>query len=259
MLELSWTDNSSDEEGFEIERSTDGGSNFTLISTTLWDVESYVDADVLPATEYCYRLRAVNAGGSSDYTGTECGTTQLTETLLLQWDGPIEQSDHGFAQMIESHGNLPDSTQQDWSIPPYFGDGSVHVRAELRSTPAGVNGHLSICKYQTLPGDDYIYGIENCGTRFPFTSNTPGGATLTATTSYELASMWEVNGVPIDWGRVRTGYSVVVWDENVVNVTDWLDLNWAGHDPEDWYPMDLRFTAVVVAPGASFSGWQNYP
>ncbi len=25
------------------------------------------------------------------------------------------------------------------------------------------------------------------------------------------------------------------------------------------FPIDIRFTVVVVAPGATFSGWQNYP
>ena len=34
--------------------------------------------------------------------------------------------------------------------------------------------------------------------------------------------------------------------------------NWNGEDPTEWYPLDMRYTVVVVAKGATFSGWGNY-
>jgi hypothetical protein len=41
-------------------------------------------------------------------------------------------------------------------------------------------------------------------------------------------------------------------------VSDIGDWNWSGEDPDAWYPIDWRFTAVVVAKDAEFSGWGNY-
>ena len=34
--------------------------------------------------------------------------------------------------------------------------------------------------------------------------------------------------------------------------------NWGGDDPDDWYPMDMRFSCVVVSSGSTFSGWGTY-
>ncbi|MFP6647022.1 MAG: hypothetical protein VCF24_26190 [Candidatus Latescibacterota bacterium] len=33
---------------------------------------------------------------------------------------------------------------------------------------------------------------------------------------------------------------------------------WAGEDPGEWFPMEVCFTAVLVADGATFSGWEHY-
>ena len=41
-------------------------------------------------------------------------------------------------------------------------------------------------------------------------------------------------------------------------VSDKQGWNWNGENPDNWYPLDLRFTVVVVEKGAGFSGWDNY-
>ena len=68
-INLTWTDNSDDESGFEIERSTTGsGGPFSLLETVGRQYEAYTDSGLDPETEYCYRVRAVNIAGPSDYT-----------------------------------------------------------------------------------------------------------------------------------------------------------------------------------------------
>ena len=71
---LTWADNSSNETGFRIERSTDGTS-FAEIATVGANVVSYVDAGLPNSTTYSYRLCAYNTAGNSAYSNVATGTT----------------------------------------------------------------------------------------------------------------------------------------------------------------------------------------
>lgn len=85
MIQLSWDDNSANETGFIIERSTDG-SSYSPIHTTDFDVTTYSDANLNPETTYYYRLRAVNNHGHSDYTAPVHATTLPVPAEDVVWD-----------------------------------------------------------------------------------------------------------------------------------------------------------------------------
>ncbi|MDN5205237.1 fibronectin type III domain-containing protein [Fulvivirgaceae bacterium BMA10] len=74
-IDLSWTDNSSNETGFEIERSTVSGSGYTLITTTNSDITSFTDSGLTAGTTYYYQIRAINGVGQSTYTSETNATT----------------------------------------------------------------------------------------------------------------------------------------------------------------------------------------
>ncbi len=75
-IELSWSDRSDDEEGFQIERSGPE-SGFEVIEITDSNMRDFVDKkDLEPDTEYCYRVRAFNDDGESDYSSPACVTTE---------------------------------------------------------------------------------------------------------------------------------------------------------------------------------------
>jgi Tol biopolymer transport system component/alpha-tubulin suppressor-like RCC1 family protein len=75
-IDLSWTDNSTNEDGFRIERCTGTGcSSFAEIATVGANVTSYQDTGLAAATSYSYRVRAYNAGGTSGYSNTATATT----------------------------------------------------------------------------------------------------------------------------------------------------------------------------------------
>ncbi|HEV3256817.1 MAG TPA: fibronectin type III domain-containing protein, partial [Gemmataceae bacterium] len=69
QINLKWTDNSTNETGYDIERSTDG-TTFTSIATASPATTNYLDAGLTAGTTYYYRVAAVNAGGKSAYSNT---------------------------------------------------------------------------------------------------------------------------------------------------------------------------------------------
>ncbi|MDP2207555.1 MAG: LamG-like jellyroll fold domain-containing protein [Bacteroidota bacterium] len=76
QINLSWTDNSSNETTFELERSTTGSSGpFSLIATLSPNTISYNNTGLTALTEYWYRVRAVNPGGNSAYSNVANDTT----------------------------------------------------------------------------------------------------------------------------------------------------------------------------------------
>jgi len=76
QIDLSWTDNSDNETGFEIER--DG----TALTTVNSNVTFYADITVFEDTTYSYRVRAFNDAGSSAYSNEASATTPPCGTDL---------------------------------------------------------------------------------------------------------------------------------------------------------------------------------
>jgi len=74
-VDLSWSDSSSSETGFRVERATAGGA-FVVIATLGPDAESFADTTVKPNRSYAYRVAAFNAVGISPYSNTAAATTR---------------------------------------------------------------------------------------------------------------------------------------------------------------------------------------
>ena len=75
-IDLTWTDNSTNEAGFKIERCQGAGcSNFVQIATVGANVTAYWDTGLSGGTTYSYRVSAYNSGGDSDYSNIAIATT----------------------------------------------------------------------------------------------------------------------------------------------------------------------------------------
>jgi hypothetical protein len=68
QIDLSWTDNSSGETGFRIERKTGSTGTYNQIATANADETSYSNTGLDEATTYYYRVAAYNPSGSSGYS-----------------------------------------------------------------------------------------------------------------------------------------------------------------------------------------------
>ena len=97
-ITLNWTDNANNEHGYLIERSSDGGVNFSgmELAGVGPNVTTYTDAsDFMSNTTYCYRVKAVN-DNANHYSNDACGTTPnfvcSTETDLVFSGGGLVNS-----------------------------------------------------------------------------------------------------------------------------------------------------------------------
>ena len=79
-IDLNWTDGSSNEDTFELERSPDGSSWSSLASVGA-NVTSYSDTGLSASTTYWYRARAVNTAGASGWSNTASETTLPAGTV----------------------------------------------------------------------------------------------------------------------------------------------------------------------------------
>ena len=75
-LNVTWTDNATDETGYRIERSVDGSGIWTILDNTLGaDVDVFVDDTVADNTAYLYRVLAQRGPSQSLYDTTGDPTT----------------------------------------------------------------------------------------------------------------------------------------------------------------------------------------
>jgi len=79
-IQLRWTDNSDNENGFIIERWS-LGTSWVAVGVAVANATSYTDSPLSYSREYHYRIRAYNAGGNSDYSN---------ETSAVTWFHPYE-------------------------------------------------------------------------------------------------------------------------------------------------------------------------
>lgn len=70
QLRLTWNDNSNNETGFEIQRSTASNGPFVHVATVGANVTQFIDSGLNANTRYYYRIKAVNDAGASAFSGT---------------------------------------------------------------------------------------------------------------------------------------------------------------------------------------------
>jgi parallel beta-helix repeat protein len=82
-IHLTWQDNSNDEDGFNIERSPDGVSDWTLITIVDANTTEFSDSSLEPNTTYYYQVTAFNTVGTSPYSNIAFALTSDQEVDYL--------------------------------------------------------------------------------------------------------------------------------------------------------------------------------
>jgi fibronectin type 3 domain-containing protein len=212
QISLTWQDNSSDETGFKIERSTDG-VNFSQIALVGQNVTTYADSGLASNTQYFYRVRATNAIGDSPYSNVANATT------LLPLGGAWVDSDIGNPGIAGSAANANGvftvnasgadiwgtSDQFHYVYQPLSGDGTIiaRVATEQNTDPwakAGVMIRETLDASSTYA---FMFATPGNGIDFQYRSSTAGSA----------AGNGQVSGAAPYWvevvrsGSLLTGYA----------------------------------------------------
>ncbi len=90
IVVLNWGDNSSNEEGFRIERSTDAGASWDVAGTTDVSITWFYDGARTSEQQVCYRVVAFNAAGASPSSNIDCTAPPAAPDNLVATpvDGP---------------------------------------------------------------------------------------------------------------------------------------------------------------------------
>jgi hypothetical protein len=88
QIRVTWTDNSDNEIEFQLDRSVNGFAGaYTLLATLPPNTSAYLDWNLTAGAQYCYRVRASNQVGDSDYSYPVCATTPLDPEAALTFGG----------------------------------------------------------------------------------------------------------------------------------------------------------------------------
>lgn len=130
VVSLTWTDNSTNETEFRIERKQ-GTSAYAQIAQVTANGTGFFDAAVAPSTNYTYRIRAANTGGASPYSNTSTGSTlaNMTRGALEVRPGSVTFT-----------GVAPGSSARKSVTVRNRGKGPLRVMAAQLSAPFAVEG-----------------------------------------------------------------------------------------------------------------------
>lgn len=116
---INWTDNASDETGFEVFRANGANSDYSLIASLSANVTTFTDEDSDPDEQYFYKVRAIREAEVSAFTSSVAfpayapptiyefqQTTVGTNTIGLSWLNNID--DANYLELIRSEEGQPD-------------------------------------------------------------------------------------------------------------------------------------------------------
>jgi|GEM_PF-5567783 len=186
MINLSWFDNSGNENGFNIYR--DGNKIDSVSSNT----EGYSDKNLNNNTEYCYRVSAYNSGGESSKSNQDCATTS------------------------QEPNNPPNANSDTYTVPKNSSDNRLYVLANdsdpdgdkisldrIVSSPNHGNASIVGRTIYYTPDTDYT-GSDSLTYEISDSEGLTDQATVELTVVDTGANFWETGRVEVDdnWTRV---------------------------------------------------------
>ena len=151
---LSWNDNSSNETGFRVERSTDG-SSFSVLGTVAADVTAYIDETTLPSSTYWYRVSAYNEFGSSGYTNVLNHTTEPevnTAPTIIGLSNQTVDADSGISGPFPFTISDEETAADQLMVSAMVSNGSLIPSQNITISGSGANRNISVVPADGLTG-----------------------------------------------------------------------------------------------------------
>lgn len=204
-IDLQWTDNSTNEDGFKIERKTSSG-NYSLIATVASDISLYKDLGLSPDT-YLYRVYSFNSAGKSlTYSNEVSSATKRTPELttnevtaitsnsaisggIISFDGAASITERGVVWSISPGPNKETS--------PYLSSGTG-----LGAFTSSLTGLSSNTKY-------YVKGFatNSFGTSYGNEINFTTSINIKDLQLEKLSKTWKLNAVTLDGVDRKSDYT----------------------------------------------------
>jgi hypothetical protein len=156
-INLTWKDNSNNEEGFKIERKIGNGS-FSRIASVGSNVTSYLDNNLSANATYVYRVRAYRAGSHSGYSNEAAATTDTASaTNIIPTKPALHQNyPNPFNPSTNIRFDLPYAAHVSVKVLNLMGEEVEILVNEVR--PAGV--HIVTFNARRLPSGFYFYELR---------------------------------------------------------------------------------------------------
>jgi titin len=196
-IDLSWTDNSTDEVGFKVERKTGAAGTYAEIVTTGANVTSFTDPALSASTGYYYRVRAYNASGFSGYTNEANATTlpnpitapdNLTATVISQTKINLAWADNSTNETGFKIERRP-STATTYTVIATVG---ANVTSRADSGLAANTKYFYRLRAFNASGNS-AYATAVSATTLPFPPAAPGNLTATVISNKQIDLAWADN------------------------------------------------------------------
>ncbi len=171
---LNWSDNSANEVGFLVYRSTDGGTTYTLLTQTAANATSFTDTLLTPNTQYFYQVRSVGEGAQS---------APVTNSVTTNAAGNITSTAAG--------GNWSDTATWVGGVVPTASDNvtiangatvTIDTAAVAFSVTVGTGGSASVLQFEATTARSLTSGsnvtVATNGTLQSAATGTQTGHTL---------------------------------------------------------------------------------
>jgi hypothetical protein len=266
QINLTWTDNSSDETGFKIMRKAGTGDWGDRASVGA-GVTAFDDTGLLPATLYSYRVTATNATGESPYSNVSSGTTSnapdasagVTKIRFYPRSGQTVRMAGGYFEGANADKDAgPYTLLYQIPIPPANGawteiqavaNAATRYRYLRYRSPAGGYGFVNVAEVEfyrgttKLSGDLFYAGVISQWDYAP--ANAFDGNAANFCQRYPLGGG---NGyVGFDIGAPAAGISAPTGLVATVVSYNRIDLSWFDNsDNETGFKVERKVGAVGV-------------
>jgi hypothetical protein len=261
---LSWIDNSNDETGFNILRSTDG-VNYTLVQSLEANITNYSFTNLSPSTNYTFRVNAFNNFGTS----TNAVSNSITTVACpVNFNLSVAATN---GTVTPSSGTYPQGTSVTLTATPnagyQFSGWSGDVVSTINPITVVMNGNKNIvANFTLLPVNYTLSVIATNGTVSPSSGTYPQGTsvTLTATPNagYQFSG-WSrdvvstINPITV----VMNGNKNIVANFTLLPVNYTLSViatNGTVTPSSGTYPQGTSVTLTATpSAGYQFSGWSG--